>query len=134
VSTIVAEQPLAELFDARFVDGHHEVLVLIEEPGDYVPGIGVVRREEWRPLATFQVLHQALLHGDELIGEGITIAEALEAEGWMPPWRAGEDPDLCEAITPKRYRWAIQEVPCRRLRGHSGPHRVGGFTWDGDDG
>lgn len=80
---------LADLMEVRERDGIYEVLVLIEEPGEWIEKEGRFQRgEEWYPLATYIARHRIMefpdgvYHGIEL---GLTLADALIAEGWSPP-------------------------------------------------
>lgn len=88
----------ADLFDTKEVDGVWWVLTTIEEPGDPIykrDALGIrnivgyeERRETWEPLASYIVDHRILSLNDESIVAPISLislAEALEAEGWTRP-------------------------------------------------
>lgn len=114
--------------DVREREGCIEILTMIEEPGEWDAKAGVYRRREvWKGLATEHALTTPLMVGDKLVGGGISVADALIAEGWRPPEHVEEDPELCQAFTPPG--WGQRAAQCRRRAGHDAEHRAGGLRW-----
>lgn len=89
-----------EVFDTKEVDGRWYLLTHIEVPGDPIyerDALGIRhvvgyedRRETWAPLATEIIYHRVLALSDDKIIAPISLAEALIAEGWMPPGETDE--------------------------------------------
>ncbi len=72
---------VAELMDVREREGRYEILTRIDEPG---------HEEFWEPLAT-EIVRSRLLEvpGQEPV-YGVSLADALRAEGWMSPEELGD--------------------------------------------
>lgn len=97
----------------------YQILISFQE----APG-GSRTREDWVPYATHFVTH-SLLDLPDRAPVPMTIADALEQEGWIRPESALADPILC-LEDPPRARFPL---PCLRRLGHDGSHRSGAISW-----